>query len=1227
MTLMRMHFWIIVCTFFLQHTIHAKEIRGVPEEDYPTYYVIPKTSFRCSEQLYNPGFYADTETRCQVFHYCYEHRQESFLCPMGNYDDYDESDIEISPLGQSADLFYKMANLYDVGTEAHPFTSIDAESSKAVQRKSSDDASVGKTSDQSLVESKTKYHVYNTASKSPIVDKEHPEIVKYKISNSNVLNVYESSENEPSNPWEDEDLILSEDGKLHPSNKKNEQVFSNFNSDKKEFYSFENIPNSENFFLDPDENISFRPLNDSENNDQILEDIPNFQLHKRHSVINNTGSTKKRPSRRKPIIIVPDPLPEIVEIPVVKLQPSRRRPIAVRVDSTTRSESTTTLTALKDTEGTTLSENMSKASSQEDLDIKLSGTVEVKLNEKIVTGDAHQSTSLNENELVNPPNNDPSTENYEDIFNNEEITDNIYLNPSVQTELSSYEFGSGNGEFENVPVFDKKEFTSIKDSTIDGELESTGSTIDYLTTMHSLGNSDLDSFGKIPNESIKMHMAFDTKEGPGFPPTFSNDRENDGNAYVFTYIGKNDQMPSHAFDPVSEISDTTTNSKWEGFPIEGSGQGAVVIDSLERSGSSSDSFRDIEDESAFTTDTVLSIESDNEPEISDPNFYFLNENETLLGSEILPTSKYMHNMYNPIASEGSGSIAQKSGQFVDMGTEIIVPQHEVLVDSEDYIENEKVALYAEGTDKLIFAEQSEFKDFYFPPAELQEPQSTLEVQEEDEPYYVFADSEYQPNLEQELDDAYGIYPENFNYGVTDNVKSDYEFINLDSDESDEILTSNSANNGFETKPIKFGMEEEVSSEDQNLKNVGDKFEMPHKISEMDSLLLKNFQVKPLSRIPRRKLALNSQINDGVHKELKYEDIAFLEMMAKEKNPTIANLHEDPVDTVGESEMPHTTNVEKEVIKDASNSNKMEDIRNEMLHTTNVEKAAIKDTSNWDKMEDIQKEMLHTINVEKAVIKDTSISDKMENIQNIPTGISLDNVEHLVNKEISEIDSKTSDSVASKGEKSLEEQDTNQHEAVILSDVAPEVAQTSSKLSLNEKFEIDEGADPFVLMNLIPKQMKDLPQEIDIKPKLTDFPKTIQKVIPVPPIVKPKLKPIGIEQLPSKNPRAINSPNYKNPRSINSPNYKNPSGILNLGALENIEFMGMPLSLLKLKHSVYKPYFYHPKLKSAEFLPRTGDIFQSSKFSKLASFGKRLLASKRAKFNIVKKYIDSYRNNF
>ncbi|KAG8192726.1 hypothetical protein JTE90_009749 [Oedothorax gibbosus] len=44
---------------------------------------IPETSFRCSAQPYNPGMYADTETQCQVYHVCFEDRQESFLCGPG----------------------------------------------------------------------------------------------------------------------------------------------------------------------------------------------------------------------------------------------------------------------------------------------------------------------------------------------------------------------------------------------------------------------------------------------------------------------------------------------------------------------------------------------------------------------------------------------------------------------------------------------------------------------------------------------------------------------------------------------------------------------------------------------------------------------------------------------------------------------------------------------------------------------------------------------------------------------------------------------------------------------------------------------------------------------------------------------------------------------------------------------------------------------------------------
>lgn len=39
-------------------------IPGKPESDYPTFTTIPQTSFDCKGQT--PGYYADTEARCQV---------------------------------------------------------------------------------------------------------------------------------------------------------------------------------------------------------------------------------------------------------------------------------------------------------------------------------------------------------------------------------------------------------------------------------------------------------------------------------------------------------------------------------------------------------------------------------------------------------------------------------------------------------------------------------------------------------------------------------------------------------------------------------------------------------------------------------------------------------------------------------------------------------------------------------------------------------------------------------------------------------------------------------------------------------------------------------------------------------------------------------------------------------------------------------------------------------
>ncbi|CAB3380432.1 Hypothetical predicted protein, partial [Cloeon dipterum] len=61
----------------------GKAIPGRAGTDYPILGEMPYTNFYCDEQPY-PGFFADTETRCQAWHYCdIDGRQASFLCPNG----------------------------------------------------------------------------------------------------------------------------------------------------------------------------------------------------------------------------------------------------------------------------------------------------------------------------------------------------------------------------------------------------------------------------------------------------------------------------------------------------------------------------------------------------------------------------------------------------------------------------------------------------------------------------------------------------------------------------------------------------------------------------------------------------------------------------------------------------------------------------------------------------------------------------------------------------------------------------------------------------------------------------------------------------------------------------------------------------------------------------------------------------------------------------------------
>ncbi|XP_042220087.1 U-scoloptoxin(01)-Cw1a-like [Homarus americanus] len=57
-------------------------VPGEALKDYPLYHVVPSTAFSCNDR--SPGFYADEEAQCQVWHNCTPGGQQvSFLCPAG----------------------------------------------------------------------------------------------------------------------------------------------------------------------------------------------------------------------------------------------------------------------------------------------------------------------------------------------------------------------------------------------------------------------------------------------------------------------------------------------------------------------------------------------------------------------------------------------------------------------------------------------------------------------------------------------------------------------------------------------------------------------------------------------------------------------------------------------------------------------------------------------------------------------------------------------------------------------------------------------------------------------------------------------------------------------------------------------------------------------------------------------------------------------------------------
>lgn len=80
--------------------------------DYPNYSEVPKGgSFSCQNRL--PGYYADMETRCQVWHWClHSGYQFSFLCPNGTV--FNQVNYEMFKIGFSLLILLNL-NCFQIG--------------------------------------------------------------------------------------------------------------------------------------------------------------------------------------------------------------------------------------------------------------------------------------------------------------------------------------------------------------------------------------------------------------------------------------------------------------------------------------------------------------------------------------------------------------------------------------------------------------------------------------------------------------------------------------------------------------------------------------------------------------------------------------------------------------------------------------------------------------------------------------------------------------------------------------------------------------------------------------------------------------------------------------------------------------------------------------------------------------------------------------------------------
>ncbi|XP_055946872.1 uncharacterized protein LOC129980545 [Argiope bruennichi] len=1107
MFLAKLLFFLIIGTSFLKCRSQEKQIRGTPEVDYPTYYIIPKTSFRCSEQLYNPGFYADIETRCQVFHYCYEHRQESFLCPMGTVfnqpllacDYWYSSNCSLAPsyyhvnavkrnedFGdvaeepedlQSENLFDKMAHLYEINKTPEPLA-LKNDSGIAENELLSRDSI--KSSGEPLIERNNKtedYNKYSYDNRFNMADEKHPEIVKYEVVGLDAIKVHKGSENQPLYDTDNEnDFILSEDGKLHP----NQDVYQLYPTDMnfdQGYSGYAEIPSEEN-------------VNDDLNGDYESDfQMSSSELQRRYS---NMNENVRRPLSRKPIIIVPEE-PEIVQLPVMK---HKRKPVGI---PSTTSANTNGGSSYE----TTHDSNIYKEDTASSVTEGLAGTAssrfqqdELKLNYEFNDSKLFYEIQKQVGDETGSHLDQTETSSIIYDYSNKKNTRNAYVLSNADEEQIESIFGSGSNDLSS------NSNTELRNTLVD-------------SNHGHISEIFIESSTAISDEGAGIAAEGDPSLGSGSEENIIRFHPSDKSSFL------KDQ------DVFSDSEDMETINKEISYALP-----MNLSDTSEGSGTS---VQETEDMPNF-------VEEDKEPiEIilkgdSDYSNGYNRESSFSLETfgEFLPSSSSEHNEGTELVDGSGGS------------SEFNYLPHE-LQESSDI-------LY-DTSDKMV--------------PEIQEIDGSY--------YYVFPDSDYHSNSEYE--DSSEFYSENEDYSVTENFGAS-------SDKLPEELIDNTGSRYF---PV----DSELKTDDTE--RLSDEFEMETSPNIPEEYIVDDFD------------------STG---QLSTEDLKFLEIMTQSPIPLPMNLfdvsNEKSSSNVVKDEIPHfeIMSLEQDVDDQAAaqkGAGSMEEAYEIENLSSNISPDIEKHSSEVESSE-INPEFSVA---EQKMVEDGSVydqaatqegADDMEDVyENFSSNISQDTEKHSAEVESSEINPEILEAEQNIAEDGTVIDGSSQEESEILSEQNLEALIPGKEIDpFNPLFA--EGSE---ILGSSDSRKKSSLNVNSVKAKNTV----------VNPAAEKDLKKVTRGKRLNENLRTFNPSSKGYPLITPSRD-----------TFREAVFSNIPTSFLKMKHSTLRPYFYNYELKNSGFYPRTGDLFESSKFSTLTSLGKKLLEAKRSKFSRIKKYIDSYRNN-